>query len=418
MNRKENRTVDMPGITPACFQHALDRSTLQKMEKMPVLPLVSGSVIDFVTHHMEYLYSGNAFVITEDSQPDVYGAYVAACRALDVPRPYPTFYALPHAEINAFTTGVDRPIICANRALLDACTNDELKFILGHELGHYLCGHVKYHNVASWLTRGAASVIKSKFVGVLWPTLMSWCRYSELSADRAGLLACQDFNVACSAFLKMCGQPAFRETEFVKSPSEALEAQAAAFRGTMGEFCLLRRLYHDGEHVFGSTHPRMVERYEWLREWIDMGCYDELLAASPAERREIAKELARDYFHHALLLGLVMLSADCLAAELKVDRKVALPLLRSAYLSGKTLIGTPLERLVMAELSVSRESSDKMRYVLELYVDDSLVRKVKKVSIDVPTADDWAHAPAEFREKLLRTRTSEIKVGVYSHERS
>lgn len=414
MKREERQTVELPGIDPACYQHAFDRVTLRKMEKMPVLPLVSGAVIDFVTHHTEYMYSGNAFVINEVSQPDVYGAYVAACRALDVPRPYPSLYALPESDINAFTTGVDRPIVCANRALLNSYTNDELKFIFGHELGHYLCGHVKYHNIARWLTQGATSVVKSKFVGILWPTLMSWSRYSELSADRAGLLACQDFDVACSALLKLGGQPALRGTKPTGSPSKALEAQAAAFRGTMGEFSLLRRLYHDCEHVLGSTHPRLIERYEWLREWIDMGCFEELMDASPSERREIAQALSKDSAHHDLTLGLVMLSADCLTAELKVERKVVLPLLRSAYLSGKSLVGTPLERLVMVELGVSRVESDKMRYSLELYINDPSIQKVKKVTVEVPSDDDWSHAPAEFREKMLRSRTSEIKVGIYS----
>lgn len=87
----------------------------------------------------------------------------------------------------------------------------ELRFIVGHELGHLVCDHQKTHNAAYGVLvaiQGINLAIVPDRAQVLLPTLAfgrlcSWMRESEISADRAGLLCCQDPQVAFNALSRL-----------------------------------------------------------------------------------------------------------------------------------------------------------------------------------------------------------------------
>lgn len=88
---------------------------------------------------------------------------------------------------------------------------EELKFVVGRELGHVKCGHLalrrKAFGVLSAIRSIDASLVPEKLQGIL-PTLalgrlLGWCLESEISADRAGLLCCGDPAVAYEAMLRL-----------------------------------------------------------------------------------------------------------------------------------------------------------------------------------------------------------------------
>lgn len=108
--------------------------------------------------------------------------------------------------INAMTMGTDEFSYIAVSSLMKAIlTEEEMKFVLGHECGHIALGHVLYHTVLSSfgniaeLLPVAGPVI---YQAIAWP-LKAWGRRSEISADRAGLLCCQDVETACRTLLKL-----------------------------------------------------------------------------------------------------------------------------------------------------------------------------------------------------------------------
>jgi len=49
---------------------------------------------------------------------------------------------------NAYTYGYTNPFVVVTTGLLKDFDEDELTFILGHELGHFKCGHTLYNTVA------------------------------------------------------------------------------------------------------------------------------------------------------------------------------------------------------------------------------------------------------------------------------
>ena len=73
-------------------------------------------------------------------------------------------------------------IITLTSAVINLLEFNEIKFILGHELGHFLLSHNIEENINLESQEG---YIKK--------------RAQEISVDRIGLLACKDINIATKA---------------------------------------------------------------------------------------------------------------------------------------------------------------------------------------------------------------------------
>ncbi|NNC55270.1 MAG: M48 family metallopeptidase, partial [Pseudomonadales bacterium] len=86
--------------------------------------------------------------------------------------------------------------IMFSSSLLDAFDEAELRFVMGHELGHFIFGH---HDLPiGYLLRGNPPVGPQLALG-----LSSWSRYAEFSADRAGAICVNDFEAVSRALFKL-----------------------------------------------------------------------------------------------------------------------------------------------------------------------------------------------------------------------
>ena len=60
-------------------------------------------------------------------------------------------YADPRPQ--AMALGIDHPFVVVNSGMIDLLDEDELRFVLGHELGHVLSGHALYTTMLMQLLR-------------------------------------------------------------------------------------------------------------------------------------------------------------------------------------------------------------------------------------------------------------------------
>lgn len=429
------------------IQHPMDRMYLRKISAIPLLPKIMGWLIDREREHEEAMQAGDGVLVTERSCPKAWNAMLEACRALDLNPMKFRLFIYAQGEMNAYTIGSDIPVVVLTRGLVDGSTESELVFVIGHELGHYICGHGRCQSLARYIastmdsvgrhlmnvaegaaggavagaavagSAGAASVALPAGIALvvaakgLYALLMSWSRYAEMSADRAGLLACRNPDVMASSFLKISGFPF--SAEMPERPGELLKEQCAAYAETVGGMSAARRLWRGAKYLFGNySHPRTVERFAALDEWRDLGCLDELLDASTPERVRIAKEVGDDYLRNELNLALVESAADYLDKDCGIARKTALPLLRKAFIHGETLRDTVLERLVYAELDIVRKDGNALDYALTLFIACD-VSNVKKVSLPVEYSPDYDFAPDAIRGKFIECRKNTLKILVY-----
>ncbi len=73
-------------------------------------------------------------------------------RTLDVDE-LPELYVTNSPFTNASDVGMDKPIIIINSALLDLLDEEEMRFVVAHELGHALSGHAVYRTLLDRLIR-------------------------------------------------------------------------------------------------------------------------------------------------------------------------------------------------------------------------------------------------------------------------
>ncbi len=393
----------------SAIQHPLDRLYLKKIEGLPLLPKIIGWVVDKQREEIEALLAGDGILITDASCPLADTAFREACESLDLNRDDFRFFVEANAAINAFTTGSGIPTVVATSGLVNACSKEELKVVIGHELGHYICGHVRCHALARYLSSAAWYTPAWMATLALEPLLMSWSRYSEISADRAGLLAGKDFEAASGVFLKLGGFPYLKGLP--SKPSHVLMAQHADYAKQIGNFCMLRRLWREVSHALRATHPRVVERFAALDEWCDLGCYDELVDASSEERVRIANEVGTDYLRNELNLAIVETAADYIGENGILERKAALSLFRRSFLHGGTFRNTPLEHLIYAELQIAKENGDSLSYTLSLVFAEG--GSARKISIPVGYSPDYDFAPDAIRGEFIKTRHSALTLRIY-----
>ncbi len=207
--------------------------------------------------------------------PRIYDIFTDCCRILDIE--IPPLFLMRSAEINAYTIGISTPLVCLTSGCIQFLTEDELRFIIGHELGHIKSEHLLYSSIARWLEKGGEKV----FIGAggilglgsyvaLEAAFYKWHRMSEYTADRAGLLCVQDINVAVSALAKLAGF--ISGTDDVFNTSEFIQ-QAKAFNKEYKDG--FNKWLNNSKLLLGSvTHPYTVSRVGEISEWYDNGDYD------------------------------------------------------------------------------------------------------------------------------------------------
>jgi len=97
----------------------------------------------------------------------------------------------------------DEPhVIELTSALVERMTDDELRFVLGHEVGHLAYRH--YRARLAVAAFGVDEAQQSKAPALLARRMETWDRLAEISADRAGFMVVGNrLEVAVSAFFKL-----------------------------------------------------------------------------------------------------------------------------------------------------------------------------------------------------------------------
>ena len=286
--------VRFPQISSRAYEHPADRSALVALRTLSgfdvVLRRLSGL---FQERRHRLLFLASAVRVDERQFRGVDRMYAEAVSTLDLPA-RPELYVVQHPMPNSMTLGMDEPFVLVTTALLDLLDDDELRFILGHELGHAHSGHAVYQTMLQHLIRLSANL------GWLplgyWPlralvaALREWSRKAELSGDRAGLLVGQDPDAALRVHMKLAGGARLSEMD-----SEAFLGQAAEYdaAGDLRDG-VLKLL-----NLEGQTHPFAVLRAAELRRWAESEDYARALAGDYPRRGEDRSTSVSDEFRAA-----------------------------------------------------------------------------------------------------------------------
>lgn len=268
----ENKQI-LTGLQHGQYEHPFDRMALEKLERIPLLTKACNWVTsNFIERVYNIQYTGSHLKVTGNSYPKIYQYLVDACRILDVQK-VPDLYINWNYSINACTIGAENPIIVLDSGLIDLCDDDEIMFIISHELGHIKSNHMLYHMMAQMIDIIIDSITGGHLVaGGLQFALYYWNRMSEFTADRAGLLGCQNPEAMMRAFVKMAGLPL---KEFDNIKTESFIQQARDFK--MLDFDGMNKVVKFLS-IADETHPWTVMRSAELLKWMDMGEYNRFVS--------------------------------------------------------------------------------------------------------------------------------------------
>ena len=269
--------VYLNGLDSKTYEHPFDRKALNALEGTTGLETVVKGFNKYgVEKMLKVQHTGSNIRISDKNLPEVKNILLTACKILDIEQ-VPDIYVQWGFQINAFTAGVDKPLIVLNSGAIDLMTAEELLFVIGHELGHIKSQHVLYHQLSMVLPFlgnliGAATLgIGDLIAKGIQLALLNWQRMSEFTADRAGLLCCQDSAVAISTMVKMAGIPT---RYFNKINIDDFIAQAKEFEGA--DYDTLDKIAKTVS-IMWQNHPWTVLRASEMIKWIDAGDYQKIL---------------------------------------------------------------------------------------------------------------------------------------------
>ena len=169
-------------------------------------------------------------------------------------------YIAPSQALNAYTFGLTSPkVVVLYSALFEVMDEDEVLFILGHELGHVALGHTWLNS----LIGGVAGIPSSWGAGaILTMAFLWWNRACELSADRAGLLACGKLDKAVTALIKLVAGPEANNRLGMEVAYRQIDAEDDTLLGNLGEAL--------------GTHPMLIRRIQELRKYAASAQYQRL----------------------------------------------------------------------------------------------------------------------------------------------
>jgi Zn-dependent protease with chaperone function len=264
--------VKLTEISSRAWEHPADRGALTALRQLRGFDYVLRKLAGLWNERaLRLVYLGAAVRVDHRQFPGVYRLYTQAASTLDV-RDLPALYVYSDPQPRAMALGIDRPFVVVNSGMIELLDDDELRFILGHELGHVLSGHALYTTMLMQLLR-VASALSWLPIGALGlraviAALYEWSRKAELSSDRAGLLATQDPAAALRTHMKVASGGRLEDLDIT-----AFRAQGEEYLGPPDvRDSVLKLLLLEN-----STHPFAVVRAAELQRWVDEGAYTRVL---------------------------------------------------------------------------------------------------------------------------------------------
>src|SRR5437867_2288804 len=125
-----------PGLDPIAFQHTGDREAMKKLARLPgmqtLIRKVSGSYFE---KSLRMLNTADLVKVGPNQCPKIYELFRESWAVLDIPQ-IPEIYLATVYSPNAFSFGIQNYTVTLLSGLIDLLSEDELLFVIAHELSH------------------------------------------------------------------------------------------------------------------------------------------------------------------------------------------------------------------------------------------------------------------------------------------
>ncbi|MCX3064342.1 M48 family metallopeptidase [Streptomyces beihaiensis] len=280
-----------PGISSRAYEHPADRSALVALRKLSGFDTVFKALSGLLPERsLRLLFLSNSVRVCEEQFTHLDVMLRDACHILDLEK-VPVMYVNQDPQPNAMCIGMDEPIIVVSTGLVELLDEEEMRAVVGHEVGHALSGHAVYRTILLFLTNLAMRVawipLGNLAIMALVTALREWFRKSELSADRAGLLVGQDVQASMRGLMKIAGGNHLHEMNVDAFLKQAEEYESA---GDLRDSVLKIM------NVLPRSHPFAAVRAAELKRWSESRDFQRLMDGHYPRRGEDKDTSVSDSF--------------------------------------------------------------------------------------------------------------------------
>src|SRR5215207_504352 len=261
------------------YIHPADSKALAALKAIPGVDSALKKLLEWTGESaIRVMFMASAVKVTPKQCPDLHAKLQIACTTLGVDMP--DMFIQQNPLVNAFTGGVERPIIVLHSALIERLSEEETLAVIAHEVGHIHAEHVLYLTAARLMEALAnlsvarlipgSEILKFIVSAGISSALLAWARRAELSCDRAALLTVQDPHVVGRTMMKLAGGTFASKIDY----DEFLE-QGREFQKNYDEK-KLDKFWADIINA-GLSHPFPIWRVSEILKWVESGEYEEVL---------------------------------------------------------------------------------------------------------------------------------------------
>ena len=218
-----------------------------------LLDIYKKTIQNFVSENMNDIFF-QYFKVTKKTAPKLHKIFNEVLDKLELDNSDIEFYLTSSQEINAYAITTNKflkgepPAIVLNAGLIKTLNDDELKHVIGHEIGHIIYNHSVLRFICFDLLRifdKKNELRLLKFINFF----QHWEQLSEISADRVGLFSVENSVSAITSLIKLShGLP----EDILKIDAEEVLSEIDNFFEKNNSFYL------------PSSHPALVIRIKLL----------------------------------------------------------------------------------------------------------------------------------------------------------
>ncbi len=250
------------------FIHPTDKASIEAINKIPGFEALTKFIYK---NGIEIFYNvklkGSSLKLSEKNCPRVVNTFKEAASILNMDD-IPDIYLERGYQFKNQIIGYEKPIVLLHTNCVDYLDDDQLSFIAGRCLGGIRLGHNKLELFCDVIDQFGRIIPKEIMAVVLMP-LLQWQRKSDFSQDRAGLLTCQNINIAVEVMMLESGIPYGEEknidvADFI---SQAIDFHSKKFIEQAGKTII----------TLSNEHAWIIDRVAELFTWNEMGNLDRIL---------------------------------------------------------------------------------------------------------------------------------------------
>jgi Zn-dependent protease with chaperone function len=233
------RSISMDyGAIRIALEKTLSEELYEKFRGDIIQRILREGKVESSKNYLRSILEGHSFKITERMAPKLHAVCREVQQMLEFEEPV-EYFITSSRDINcaAYPRLEDDQshLVMINSGALERFTDDELRFVIGHEMGHLISQNAELVRIISFVFPQGDQIpliFKNK--------LELWNKLSELSADRYGYIAVPQLEISVGAFFKMAsgldaGRIAFDPIAYLEEMDKVLDyfrTESAAVRST------------------------------------------------------------------------------------------------------------------------------------------------------------------------------------------